>query len=379
MYSFDHAYLEYFKCAADGKYDRHFVSDRLTVLAVAFCTAGASFIRLFGRSIYLLIEVAKILFYFLLTVMTFGKHGNSDRLISHIKLLTINVLCIISHSSQFTIHIASIPVGIISPSTAFRMMQLASSSLAKIRSEEELIWLQYKQALLHSKISEFIKKSLTKNFENSAWVVKLIMRTLVNEFSHAMDSGLVAPLGYMEKFHLFDANPNQITDEQKKLTPIILLNGNYSHQATFLPLLYKLFKSGNKRPIYTVNLPPNCRNIHLILEKVELIKKQYGKVDDLFFKIDMVGHSMGAFLIQELLKSQFSFFVNRVITLGTPCAIKKLFNHKKIFDITARNDLLILEKSCLSSSENKIEVDTGHLGLLFHKHSLGAVEHFLQA
>lgn len=379
MYSFDLAYLEYFRCAAEGHYDRHFIQDRLTLLWIAFFTLATGFFRLLLSLIHFNLEIVKVLFYVLLATFTLGNHGNGKRLYDHIKLLILSALRLATHSAQFVIHALSIIIGLVSPFLAYRMMQVIANSLAWISSKERQIWEDYQSTSMDVKITELLKTKLTNNFEHSSWRVKVAMKTLINEFSHAMDSGIVAPLGLMDNFHLFGANPFKLTEEQKTLEPILLLNGNYSHQATFLPLLYKLSKSGNKRPIFTVNLPPNCRDIHLILNKVELIKKQYDKVDDLFFNIDMIGHSMGADLIQRLLQTRKVFFINRIITLGTPCYIEDQFSNKKIFDITAKNDLLILDKSCLINSSNSIEVDTGHLGLLFHAKSLNAVQHFLNA
>ena len=379
MYSFDLAYLEYFRCAAEGHYSRHFVKDRLTLLGIACFTLVTGFFRLLLSLIHFNLEIVKVFFYVILTTLTLGSFENYKRLVAHIKLLFLSALRLATHSAQFVIHALSIIIGFLSPFLAYRMMQVIANSLAWISSKERQIWQIYPTTSLDAKIAELLKSKLTKNFDYSSRPIEVAMKTLINEFSHAMDSGIVAPLGLMDNFHLFGANPLKLTEEQKRLEPILLLNGNYSHQACFLPLLYKLSKSGNKRPIFTLNLPPNCRDIHLILNKVELIKKQYDKVDDLFFNIDLIGHSNGADLVQILLQTRKVFFINRIITLGTPCYIEDQFNNKKIFDITAKNDPLILEKSCLVHSSNRVEVDTGHLGLLFHAKSLNAVQHFLNA
>jgi hypothetical protein len=375
MYSIDLAYLEYFKCLTTGKYATNFFTERLTAFLIAIFLNFISFIRIFARITYTVTECLKVIFYLIATLCSLK---NAGRLTDHIKLSLISALALGAHSIQLFIHILSVFMALIRPSISYRMMRETFNSLDSITAIEDKLWNEYETPVIHVKISAFVKMKLTSLFENCSWPVKIAMKTIINEFSHAFDAGLVAPLGFMDKFHLFSANPEFITEEQKKLDPILLLNGNYSHQATFLPLLYKLKKSGNKRPVYTVNLPPNCKDINFILNKVKEIKKHYSKTDDVSLNLDMVGHSMGAFLIQQLLQSQDVCFVNRVITIGTPCFIEHLFHDEKIFDITAKDDLIICSKSQLKQSQNKIEVNTGHLGLLFHKKSLQAIQHFLQ-
>jgi hypothetical protein len=179
----------------------------------------------------------------------------------------------------------------------------------------------------------------------------------------------------MDQFHSFGANPETLSEEQKKLTPILLLNGNYSHQGTFLPLLHALQQANNKRPVYTINLPPNTRDPAFIESKIKAIKGQYGLAEAQALEIDMVGHSMGSSLIQGICSQVILVDVRlrRVITVGRP-----FFSYgiamaaKYAFDIVGKKDCLALDKSVLPKKNHK-NINTGHLGLLFHQDSLNAM------
>jgi hypothetical protein len=371
MYSIDLAYLEYFKCVVKGKYSTNFVSERVTAFLLAMCLSFFGLIRIISRIANVMTEVVKVVFY-LIGIMF--ESSNTPRFFSHVKLMILGIIALVGHSSQVFIHLLSIIIAVVYPSLSYRMMRETFNFLVVLSTLEDKISQDYKTPVVYIKLLSIVKLKLTSIFDNCSWPVKISMNTLINEFSHAFDAGLVAPLGFMERFKLFGANPEVISDSEQHLDPILLLNGNYSHQATFLPLLYKLKKSGNNRPIYTVNLPPNCDDINLIIKKVNEIKEQYSRP----INIDVVGHSMGAFLIQKLIQAKSTFFVNRVITLGTPCFIEHLFSDEKVFDITAKDDLIISCKSQLKHPENIVEVTTGHLGLLFHKKSLQAIQQFLQ-
>lgn len=199
------------------------------------------------------------------------------------------------------------------------------------------------------------------------------MKTILNEFSYALDSALVAPLGYMDQFHSFGANPKILTDEQKELIPILLLNGNYTHQGTFLPFLHALKSSNNQRPVYTINLPPNTIEPSFIQSKIKTIKDQYEKANEGQLELDVIGHSMGSILIQNIANEERMIQIRRVITIGTPFFSQaKANNFREAFDIIGTKDCLELQKSVLEK-KRQIKIETGHLGLLFHHKSLNTM------
>lgn len=365
-FSVDVCYADYFKRAARGNYNSGILKDRLIATAMGAGTAFAGIFRTLGRIINLVIEVAKVVFYAFATLFTLGKYGNDKRLIGHCKLLALNASGLVAQPLQVAIHSLAAIVGIVCPKAAYRMMQAASTPLAWITSHENKIWEEYEKPKTYTKIIETIKDKMTSKFDHFSWAVEITMKTLINEFSPAFDSALVAPLGFMDHFHSFGANPSTLTDEQKKLTPILLLNGNYSHQATFEPLLCALKKAGNKRPVYTINLPPHTVDPNFILPKIRSIMQQYDSEND--FEIDMVGHSMGAGLIGNFARARpEGIKLAQAITVGSPT----LKNNDDALNITGTKD-------CLIPSIGDLEIETGHLGLLFHPESLTAMVNFMK-
>jgi len=375
-YSIDIAYLDYFKNATAGLHDSTPVKDRLKVTGLAAATALVGGLRTVSRVIEFVIEIAKVIFYSLASLFTFGNYGNLNRLKDHCKLLTLNTVALIGQPLQVIIHSLAIVIGIISPTAAYRTMQIGTTPLAWITSCENGIWQQYKTPKFYTKVTEVLTSKIISIFNQCPFAVQLAMKTILSEFSCALDSALVAPLGYMNQFHSFGANPKTLTDEQKKLTPILLLNGNYSHQGTFLPLLHALTLSNNQRPVYTINLPPNTTQPSFIASKIEAIKSQYGKPNEDQFEMDIIGHSMGSHLIQNICcapTEEQTIQIRRAITVGTPFFSQTIAGIPKAsFDIIGTKDCLNQEESTLQQ-EHQIKIKTGHLGLLFHRKSLNAM------
>lgn len=379
-YSVDLAYLDYFKNAAEGMYDRSPVQDRLKVTAFAAGTLIVGGFRIVGRVISVIIELAKVIFYSLASLFTLGNYGNAARLKDHCKLLALNMAALVAQPLQMVFHGIATVIGIITPMVAYRIMQVGTASLAWMTSQENKVWQQYDTPKVYTKISDALKSKITNIFNRSPRPVQLAMKTIVNEFSCALDSALVAPIGYANQFYSFGANPKTLTERQKKLTPILLLNGNYSHQGTFLPLLHALKLANNERPVYTINLPPNTCDPCFISPKIEAIKQQYGMASDALLDIDMVGHSMGSGLIQEICSFHtYCSFPNEgpkvkirvAITVGAPFRSRADANIPRLaFDIIGSEDCLVNWKGVL---QQQLEVKTGHLGLLFHHESLNAM------
>lgn len=376
-YSTDLAYLDFFKNAAEGLHDTTFIQNRLKAPGLATGITLIGVLRTAIGVVKLVTEIAKIIFYSLASLFTFGNYGNPKRLKAHCKLLIFNAAALIAHPFQISIHFLAIIIGIVSPKAAYRTMQIGIAPIAWISSHENEIWQQYKNSKIYKKVTEYIASRITNIFNQCPFAVELAMKTILNEFSCSLDSALVAPLGYMHQFHSFGANPKILTDEQKRLTPIFLLNGNYSHQGTFLPLLYALKSSNNQRPVYTINLPPNITHPSFITSKIQEIKNQYEKANEDLFEIDMIGHSMGSILIQNVLKQVQTFQIRIGIAVGTPFFSQSIANKAmRAFDIIGTKDCLIKQKSVLPQ-EHQIKIKTGHLNLLFHIKSLNAMTQLL--
>lgn len=371
-FSVDKAYLEYFKCSAEGSYDQGFLDDRLTVTAMGAGTAAAGAFRVLGRVIHVVIEVAKVAFYTLATIFTLGAYGNGKRLLDHCKLLCLDLAALIAQPLQVTIHLLATVAGLISPMVGYRLMQGGTAPLALITGAEKKIWQEYQTPEIYVKATGHITDKLTNLFEyrTLTWA---IAATIFNEFSAALEGGLLAPLGYMKRFHLYGSNPTALTDKQKQLTPILVLNGNQSHQGTFLPLMHALKQSGNERPVYSFTLY-NSDGPRTIENKIEAIRKQYG-LENGSFKIDLIGHSMGARFTDYLLSGQPEYkLVRRAITIGTPFWTTP--KNCEPFDIVGKQDIVIPDTSSLDQ-EHQATIDAGHLGLLSHPETLKAVIRFL--
>ncbi len=379
MFTPDIAYQEYFKTASQGHYDSGPWQNRARQAAIGgFCALTGVF-RASWRVVTLVEEVAKVAFYSMASLVTLGGYDNSDRLKDHIKLLGLTFGALLYQPVNAAIHLLAIAVGLISPKAGSGLSYIASKPLAAITSQEKAIWQSYKTPETYQKVLSVFHNKIDPILERSSRPVELAGMTIVHEFSPALDSALLSPLVYMHTFRLFNANPQTLSEEQKALRPVILLNGNYSHQGTFLPLLHALACSHDKRPVYCFNLRPNSAisSGSRVIELVAHIKAQYGRSDDSTFKVDMIGHSMGSGCIQELRhRSDRPFTIGRAITLGAPFSSCSKSHCEEPRDITGNQDRLVPYKSNLDSAHQKV-INTGHLGLLFHPESLSAIQAFL--
>jgi hypothetical protein len=404
-YSVDLGYKEYFKCAAEGKYDNGFLKDRAIVIGMAAGTIVYGALRTISRVVYLVIEIAKVVFYAFAAI---SGDVNRKRLISHCQLLGLNAAAFVAIPLQLAIHAVALLVGIISPKAAYRMMQVGTTPIAFITSHEKKIDQEYQTPEVYIKITDALKEKIANSINIPNPFGKKGVYSILDEFSEALNFGLVAPLGMMNKFHLFGTNPIRLTPEQWVLPPILLLHGNYSNPTTLLPLMHALEKAGNKRAVYTAYLPPNNILPDSVIETILHIKGRHPK------PLDMVGYSMGSDCIQELLDINYFHILadlnardvhmiqdaqkekgynpylekfssplkkcGRVITIGTPLYIdlEKLQNIKAFDIIGSRDRLAHSNKSKLEANQYKV-INTGHLGLMFHPDSLQAMQDFLKA
>ena len=367
-FSVDKAYLEYFKCAAEGAYNSSFLNDRLAVTAMGAGTAAAGAFRVLGRVIHVIIEVAKVAFYILATVFTFGAFGNGKRLLDHCNFLCLDLSALIAQPLQVTIQVLATFAGLISPMIGYRLMQGGTSPLALITGAERKIWQEYKTPKIYETLTNPLKTIIPQFFKDRS-IPQRIVINLLDEFTEAFTSVALAPLGYMKRFYLFGANPRFLTEKQKQLVPILVLNGNHSHQGSFLPLMHALKECGNERPVYSFTLY-NTDDLSPIINKIESIRKQYGLEKDAF-KIDLVGSSMGAYFIDELVNNNPSYtLVRRVITLGTPMSSVPI--NCEPFDVMGTKDRICSDKSILDQA-HQVEIDTGHSGLLHDPRSLNTI------
>ena len=143
-YSVDLAYLDFFECAAEGKYNHNPLYDRLKIVGVGAAMTLIASCRIIGRLISLSIETVKTIFYLLATIFTLGRFGNAARFKSHLKLFLLNLFALIAKPLQIFFQILGLGAGILSPKAGYRLMQIACYCVAVITSHENKILQKYK-------------------------------------------------------------------------------------------------------------------------------------------------------------------------------------------------------------------------------------------
>ena len=108
-----------------------------------------------------------------------------------------------------------------------------------------------------------------------------------------------------------------------------------------------------------------------IASKIKAIKNQYGNGNQ--FEIDMIGHSMGSYLIQNTINDGLDVRIRRAITIGTPfSSMQTASKVMEAFDIIGTKDCLIHQKSVLPQN-HQIRINAGHLVLLLHREGVNSL------
>jgi hypothetical protein len=241
------------------------------------------------------------------------------------------------------------------------------------------------------------------------------------------------PISLNNRLNKYNINLKEITKEQSKKSPIILLHGNFGYWGYFFKLI-KAIKKNNLGPIYTVSLTNGLsddfqKDCKILEKKIEEIKKQYKKHNVKNPKISFIGFSRGAFTIKKFYEGKKWKNVKKIIGLGHPFSTyykdfeyfeeidksleskkailkrkkekfknltienpkrerleekisnlkkyiknlkRKKTNQKKLFEITGKRDFFVSLKSCLPENQ-KLETNTGHFGILFSKKAVNEI------
>lgn len=167
------------------------------------------------------------------------------------------------------------------------------------------------------------------------------------------------PLNWKSHFNFYNLNPTELKDEQLEKRPILLIHGNCHNQTAWLSLASGLEES-DLGPVFTVDLPSGSvteKDYEIVNEKIAAIQALYNK----HVKIDVVGHSRGGYIGYTLKSQHHPEDIGKVIRLGSISNEKK---HEDLYEITGEFDVLVTAKSVLDK-EHQMEVDTGHLGLMY--------------
>lgn len=205
-------------------------------------------------------------------------------------------------------------------------------------------------------------------------VAAMVFGTLLMEPREALRAGFMTFSNWKKPFNFFGMNPLEITEEQSKKRPIVLLHGNYHDQSAWLSLA-KSLKRHNLGPVYTVNLPNGSLSdldFEILRKKIQEIKRQYTRFNNNGIKIDLIGHSRGGTLAQLFAWNQSPCHdIGRVILIGSVVDQKKMDSIapedlQRLYEITGKDDILVTDQS-LCHGQNQEVVNVGHLGLLYAK------------
>ncbi len=237
-------------------------------------------------------------------------------------------------------------------------------------------------AISWKKAVEFYRKLIRKMIcflRERQWKAAAVMfGTMLLEPLHAIKAGFATPLGWRKRFNFYQFNPGSVTSEQAQKRPILLIHGNYHNQSAWLDFAKKLAATNfGLGPIYTINLPSGeitNNDYDCLDEKINSIKGQYCHYGYGDTKIDIVGHSRGAYLAQMAIKNilGLSNYIGKLIKIGSILdkenfdLIRRqnpvLINH--IYEIRGLKDCIECGKSLLPQRQ-RLDVDSGHLGLLY--------------
>lgn len=210
-----------------------------------------------------------------------------------------------------------------------------------------------------------------------------VLGTILVEPWQALKAGILELASWKEPFNFYGMNPQVLTEEHLKQRPLLLIHGNYHSQAAWLSLA-KTFQSHALGPLYTVNLPSGWitqKDYQLIQHKIEEIQAQYQYQHVDRVKIDLIGHSRGAFLAFRIAwttpsqrghrRWQLNESISHVIKMGSALSkreINKLQSvdphfQDRLYEIVGTQDILEPKPSLLSPQYQKI-IKTGHLKML---------------
>lgn len=221
-----------------------------------------------------------------------------------------------------------------------------------------------------------------------------VLGTILVEPWQALKAGLMEAASWKKPFNFYGMNPQVLTEEHLKRRPLLLIHGNYHNQAAWLSLA-KTFQAHALGPLYTVNLPSGLitqKDYQLIQSKIEEIQAQYQHHHVDRVKIDLIGHSRGAFLAFRLAWTipkerghrmwQRNEAISHVIKMGSTLNLREIEKlqevdphfRDRLYELVGTQDILEPKPSLLSPQHQKI-IETGHLKMLT---SLEAHETILQ-
>lgn len=233
-----------------------------------------------------------------------------------------------------------------------------------------------------------VHKSCTFLYFNLGWrCIALSAGTWLTEPAAAFEAAALYPLAWLSRpFRCCGVNPTSLTAEQRGKKPLLLLHGNYANPATFLPLIRSLQRA-HLGPIFTVSLFNDeiTEADHAIVEEkireIQALYNSYGVPDT---KIDIVGHSRGGKLGFETLQRHQEVIdvLVRIGWISTPEDLASLSHEQKtkLYEITAKKDLILPDPSIHPFHTHRYIAESGHLGAIYdnfvHERIVTWLNHF---
>lgn len=210
-----------------------------------------------------------------------------------------------------------------------------------------------------------------------------IMGALLWEPIKAIQSGMNLSQGKEKEFHPYGINPTELSDEQKRSTPILALHGKNGTQGSFITMAQAFQKAG-VGPLFTLNL---CEG-ELTMEDKDRIDAKIFEIQRLYgreIQVDLIGYSRGAemalymgleadswhikeggYCYQDKKWNVMNPLIGRIFRIGS-MTIESEWNllseeiRERIYEVRGTEDILMPEKSL---AHHQIEVYEGHVGLV---------------
>lgn len=236
-----------------------------------------------------------------------------------------------------------------------------SNRFCKLFEKIESVW----RSVIH-KICTYLYLGLGWRF------LALSSATWLTEPLAAFEAASLYPLAWFSHpFTYRGANPTTLTVEQKAKKPILLLHGNYANPATFLPLIRSL-QAAELGPIFTVSLYDDEiteADHEIIAQKIGEIRALYTTHGVLDVKVDIIGHSRGGSLAFKTLQKHQEVIdaVVRIGWISTQSELDSLSHQQKVklYEITAKKDLILPDPSIHPFHTHRFESSYGHLGAIY--------------
>lgn len=278
-----------------------------------------------------------------------------------------SVFFLIMNTSAFLMEQVTLLIGLIFPYYILDKLEQITEAQPKNNDLFESQYLYYVYS-----IGAFLQRH---NFNK----LSMIVASLLAEPVDSIIQGIRMIRGGNKEYHVYGANPKSLTEEQKKLRPVLCLHGYSHNQSAFEQLLFDLKNRLPNQPVFTLKLIDIEVN-DVIDAKEELRQKEISSeivsIKKLYendsIEPIIIGHSSGAdsaanYKNRLLVDNSNSSTSTMCLLLGANIYSKD----KNDKHISAQYDEILTlpsEEKLVNKPDNFFEKSfaTAHLGLLTH-------------